>query len=128
MIDGDAAFEALKNNDEWNHFYTDPTSDNHVELKGKTSDNTIVFKNIEQNYSVAGGRGSGKTSNNTLIIDNSIINAKWREGGYSYDSDANYNTIVINNIREITAIERKLVFTLLLICLVINIFNFFDLL
>ena len=97
VIDGDAAFEALKDNDEWNHFYTGPTSDNHVELKGKTSDNTIVFKNIEQNYSVAGGRGSGKTSNNTLIIDNSTINAKWIEGGYSYDSDANYNTVVINN-------------------------------
>ena len=97
VIDGDAAFEALKDNDEWNHFYTDPTSDNHVELKGKTSDNTIVFKNIEQNYSVAGGRGSGKTSNNTLIIDNSTINAKWIEGGYSYNDNANDNTVVINN-------------------------------
>ena len=97
VIDGDTAFEALKNNDEWNHFYKDTTSDNHVEIKGQTSNNTIVFKNIKQDYGVAGGRGSGETSNNTLIIDNSTINAKWIEGGYSYNGNANDNTVVINN-------------------------------
>ena len=97
VIDGDTAFEALKNNDEWNHFYNDDTSDNHVELKDKTSNNTIVFKNIKQDYGVAGGRGNGDTSNNTLIIDNSTINAKWIEGGYSYNGNANDNTVVINN-------------------------------
>ena len=98
VIDGNAEFEALKNNDEW--LYTasaNPNGDSHVELKGKPSNNTIVFKNIVQEIGVAGGRGNGDTSNNTLIIDNSTITANWIEGGYSYNGNANDNTVVINN-------------------------------
>ena len=98
VIDGDDAFIALDGNPDWNYYTsTDSNGDSHVELKGKTSNNTIVFKNIEQNYGVAGGRGSGETSNNTLIIDNSTITANWIEGGYSYNDNANDNTVVINN-------------------------------
>ena len=98
VIDGDTAFEALDGNPDWNYYTsTDPNGDSHVELKGKTSNNTIVFKNIKQDYGVAGGRGNGDTSNNTLIIDNSTITANWIEGGYSYNGNANDNTVVINN-------------------------------
>ena len=98
VIDGNDAFIALDGNPDWNYYTsTDSNGDSHVELKGKTSNNTIVFKNIKQDYGVAGGRGSGETSNNTLIIDNSTITANWIEGGYSYNGNANDNTVVINN-------------------------------
>ena len=98
MIDGNDAFIALDGNPDWNYYTsTDSNGDSHVELKGKTSNNTIVFKNIKQDYALPVGVAAVKLSNNTLIIDNSTITANWIEGGYSYNGNANDNTVVINN-------------------------------
>ena len=110
VIDGDAAFEALKdnnNNGDWIYSESkdedgniNEDGDHHVALASETSHNYLVFKNINNNnirLGVAGGRGEGEASYNTLIIENSTINASWIEGGYSYDNNANCNTLVINN-------------------------------
>ena len=103
VIDGDAAFEALKNNTnngDW--IYSESKDDHHVELASETSHNYLVFKNIENKgnnirLGVAGGRGFGEASYNTLIIENSTINASWIEGGYSYDNNASHNTVIIKD-------------------------------
>ena len=110
VIDGDEAFQALTNNDtngDWH--YTESTSDSfdpHVELASETSHNYLVFKNIKNEgdnirLGVAGGRGDDETSYNTLVIENSNIIASWIEGGYSYHNDANYNTVIIKDMKKL---------------------------
>ena len=103
VIDGDAAFEALKdnsNNGDWIYSESkdedgsiNEDGDHHVALASETSHNYLVFKNIKNEgdnirLGVAGGRGDDETSYNTLVIENSKIIASWIEGGYSYHNDA----------------------------------------
>ena len=70
VIDGDAAFEALKdnsNNGDWIYSESkdedgsmNEDGDHHVALASETSHNYLVFKNIKNNnirLGVAGGRG-----------------------------------------------------------------------
>ena len=103
VIDGDTAFNNLKNDNEWNWYESDEatTGDSHTELKNSTSNNTVILKNIANannlRMGVAGGRGEGEASYNTLVIENSKIIASWIEGGYSYHNDANYNTVIIKD-------------------------------
>ena len=103
VIDGDAEFNNLENDNEWNWYVSNDltTGDSHTELKNSTSNNTIILKNIananDLRMGVAGGRGFGEASYNTLIIENSTINASWIEGGYSYDNNASHNTVIIKD-------------------------------
>ncbi len=112
VIDGDAAFEALKdnsNNGDWIYSESkdedgsiNEDGDHHVALASETSHNYLVFKNIKNEgdnirLGVAGGRGDDETSYNTLVIENSKIIASWIEGGYSYHNDASHNTVIIKD-------------------------------